>query len=222
MDVTHAFGCLFTICRCCYEGLAQLRGNRRGRNPTPRAAIVSERRFERLGSMKFFIFLLGLFGTEGKPDALVAVQHALEECEDGKGTGLFQKFHQRHVRHQRHFIESEDPLKKRVYLVSVSHKSGTVLLRNVMRWIFDSLGATDSCNYGSFPGKITSTVTVDKYGYPFDCWARPENLRFDPMSRASTILTLRRQTADKERFRGVMSIRDPFEMIVSSYCCLSI
>ena len=173
-------------------------------------------------SMKLFIFLFGLFGTEGKPDALVAVQNALEECEDGKATGLFQKFHQKHVRHQRHFMEQEDPLKKRIYLVSASHKSGTVLLRNVMRWIFDSLGATDSCNYGSYPGHITSKVTLDSQGHVLDCAVHPENLRFTVTSHPEIILGLRLQTADKERFRGVMSLRDPFEMIVSAYCCLNI
>ena len=163
----------------------------------------------------------GLFGTEGKPDALVAVQQALEECEDGKGTGLFQKFHQRHMRHQRHFIEKEDPLKKRIYLVSASHKSGTVLLREVMRWIFDSLGATDSCNYGSFVGRITSKATLDSQGFALDCDVHPVNLRYNPWSYAYAFSELRQQTADKEMFRGVMTIRDPFEMIVSSYCCLS-
>ena len=173
-------------------------------------------------SMKLFIFLLGLFGTEGKPDALVAVQHALEECEDGKGTGLFQKFHQRHMRHQRHFIEREDPLKKRIYLVLASHKSGTVLLRNIMRWIFDSLGATDSCNYGHLVPQITSKATLDSQGFALQCAVHPVNLRYDAASSADAILELRYQTADKERFRGVMSIRDPFEMIVSAYCCLSI
>ena len=169
--------------------------------------------------MKLFIFLLGLFGTEGKPDALVAVQNALEECEDGKATGLFQKFHQKHMRPKRHFIEQEDPLKKRIYMVSTSHKSGTVLLRNVMRWIFDSLGATDSCNYGLFWGQITSKVTFDSQGHVLDCAVHPVNLRCYVRSSADAILELRQQTAGKEGFRGVMSIRDPFEMIVSAYCC---
>ena len=175
-----------------------------------------------VSSMKFIIFLLGLFGTEGKPDALVAVQQALEECEDGKGTGLFQKFHQRHMRHQRHFIEREDPLKKRIYWVSATHKSGTALLLYVMRWIFDSLGATDSCNYGNNPLQITSKATFDSQGHVLDCAVHPVNVRFSVMSSVATILELRQQTADKERFRGVMIIRDPFEMIVSAYCCLSI
>ena len=171
-------------------------------------------------SMKLFIFLLGLFGTEGKPDALVAVQNALEECEDGKATGLFQKFHERHVRHHRHFIEREDPLKKRIYLVFATHKAGTVLLRNIMRWIFDSLGATDSCNYGHFEPQITSKATLDSRGFALHCAVHPVNLRCKFNKGADTILELRQQTADKERFRGVTTIRDPFEMIVSAYCCL--
>ena len=168
-----------------------------------------------------FLKIRGLFGTEGKPDALVAVQQALEECEDGKGTGLFQKFHQRHVRHQRHFIEKEDPLKKRIYLVSASMKSGTALIREVMRWIFDSLGATDSCNYFYLEGPMTTKATLDSQGNALDCAVHPVNLRFYGRSRAFMISQLRQQTADKEMFRGVMTIRDPFEMIVSAYCCLS-
>ena len=172
--------------------------------------------------MKCFIFLLGLFGAEGKPAVDGLVQKALEQCEDGKGNGLFQTFHQKHLRQNQQVIEREDPLKKRIYLVGTSHKAGSQLLRNTMRWIFDSLGATDSCNYGGTGGVITSKVTRGPNRKPWDCAIRPLNVRFDNHIRADPILKLRQQTKDKEMFRGVMSIRDPFEMIVSAYCCLGL
>ena len=181
------------------------------------ATGAPERRLQRLLSMKLFIFLLGLLGTEGKPAVDDLVQKALEQCEDGKGNGLFQKFHQKHVR--QHVIEREDPLKKRTYLVGTSHKVGSQLLRNTMRWIFDSLGATDSCNYHG-GGLITSNVTLDPIGQALHCAVHPVNLRFDNHISADPILELRQQTKDKEMFRGVMAVRDPLEMIVSSYCCL--
>ena len=172
--------------------------------------------------MKFFIFLLGLFGTDGKPEAAqlevdALFKHALERCEDGKGNGLFQKFHRRHVRENRHVIGREDPLKKRIYYVGACHKAGTYLLRNTMKWIFDSLGATDSCNYDPFSGKgqITSKATRDSQGDMMACAVHPVNVRWDNHITAGPILELRHE---KEMFRGVMTIRDPFEMIVSAYC----
>ena len=191
-----------------------------GRNPTPWAAQL-EHGVSNVFSMKLFVFLLGLFGTQGKPEVEALVKQALEQCEDGKGNGLFQKFHQRHVRHNRH-VEGVDPLKKRIYLVGTSHKAGSQLLRNTMRWIFDSLGATDCCNYDHSGGLISSKATLDSEGLALDCAIHPVNLRFHNHIFADPILELRRQTADKEMFRGVMTIRDPFEMIVSAYCCLDL
>ena len=168
--------------------------------------------------MKRFIFLLALFGAEGKPAVDGLVQKALEQCEDGKGNGLFQTFHQKHMRQNRQVIEREDPLKKRIYLVGTCHKVGSQLLRNTMRRIFDSLGATDSCNYGGSGGRITSKATRDFIGRVSDCAVHPANLRFHNSIRAEPILELRQQ---KQPFRGVMGVRDPFEMIISSYCRLA-
>ena len=182
------------------------------------ATGAPERRLQRLLSMKRFIFLLGLLGTEGKPAVDDLVQKALEQCEDGKGNGLFQKFHQKHVR--QHVIEREDPLKKRIYLVGTSHKVGSQLLRNTMRWIFDSLGATDSCNCQYGGGFITSKVSLDPLGKVLECSMHPVNLRFKNQITGDAIVKLRQQTKDKEMFRGVMGMRDPLEMIVSAYCCL--
>ena len=198
--------------------LAQRRGN-----PNPTASLVG--RLERQNgassvfSMKRFIFLFGLFRAEGKPAVDGLVQKALEQCEDGKGNGLFQTLHQKHLRQSQQVIEREDPLKKRIYLVGTCHKVGSDLLRNTMRWIFDSLGATDSCNYGDSGGFITSKVTRGPNGRPWDCAIHPQNLRFNEVFSAAPILELRQQ---KQAFRGVMSIRDPFEMIVSAYCCFGL
>ena len=168
--------------------------------------------------MKLLFFLLGLFGAEGKPAVDDLVRKALEQCEDGKGNGLFQTLHQKHLRQNQQVIEREDPLKKRIYLVGTSHKVGSQLLRNTMRRIFDSLGATDSCNYGHGGGFITSKVTLDSIGQVLDCAVHPVNLRFHNHIGAEPILELRRQ---KQPFRGVMGVRDPFEMIISSYCRLA-
>ena len=172
--------------------------------------------------MKHFIFVLGLFGAEGKPAVDGLVQKALEQCEDGKGNGLFQTFHQKHMRQNQQVIEREDPLKKRIYLVGTCHKVGSQLLRNTMRWIFDSLGATDSCNYEGVGGLITSKFTRGPNGRPCDCAIHPRNLRFDSHISADPILELRQQTKDEDMFRGVMGVRDPFEMIVSAYCCFGL
>ena len=125
------------------------------------------------------------------------------------------------MRQNQQVIEREDPLKKRIYLVGTFHKAGSELIRNTMRWIFDSLGATDSCNYGC-GGLITSKFTRGPNGRPWDCAIHPRNLRFDSHISADPILELRQQTNDEEMFRGVMGVRDPFEMIVSAYCCFGL
>ena len=46
------------------------------------------------------------------------------------------------------------PWDRRQYLVMATHKSGTHLIRNVMRRTFDALGATSSCAYNSFANSL--------------------------------------------------------------------
>jgi len=133
----------------------------------------------------------------------LAEMSAEMSCED-LGTGLFQM---REV-----YRPNKGVLKKRVYVVCTSHKAGSQLLRNTMRWIFDSLGATDSCCYEGKGGQLVSQ------GEELDCRINPSTIRLQNHNDAPHILTLRDETRSKGGFRGVMIIRDPLEMVVSAYC----
>eukprot|EP00913_Durusdinium_trenchii_P012392 g11633.t1 len=45
---------------------------------------------------------------------------------------------------------------QRAYLVGASHKAGTEMLHHIMKWTFDVLGGTDSCDYDANGGPITA------------------------------------------------------------------
>ncbi|CAK9085313.1 tRNA (Cytosine(34)-C(5))-methyltransferase [Durusdinium trenchii] len=82
-----------------------------------------------------------------------------------------------------------------------------------MHWVFDILGATDSCQYGFGVEPITS-----KPGYREDCTFHETPIRFHNYINGEDILRLRKDAAFKGGLRGVMIIRDPFEMVASAYC----
>ncbi|CAK9003370.1 unnamed protein product, partial [Durusdinium trenchii] len=76
---------------------------------------------------------------------------AAESCENDCGQGLFQKSLARVG--QGRSMQATNPLDKRVYLIMCWHKSGSNLIRNTMRWIFDLLGVTDACRSARARGR---------------------------------------------------------------------
>ncbi|CAK9006148.1 unnamed protein product [Durusdinium trenchii] len=98
------------------------------------------------------------------------------------------------------------------YFVGASHKTGTEMLHNIMRRAFDILGGMDSCNYAGGGGPLTSKAPRHQ-----DCHLHPARIRFTHHTSGDDVRELRGLTAGAGGFRGVMMIRDPLDMIVSSY-----
>ena len=99
------------------------------------------------------------------------------------------------------------PWDRRQYLVMGTHKSGTHLIRNVMRRTFDALGATSSCAYNSFAIPFTTV------GCKQNCTENPSPIRWASWNDPNHIVELRKEGP----LRGLMTIRDPMEMVVSAY-----
>eukprot|EP00913_Durusdinium_trenchii_P002833 g2621.t1 len=136
---------------------------------------------------------------------LASAQSCEHECTEGAEMALVQK---------RLSLQATEvkPWDRRVYLVGTSHKAGSQLLRNIMNWAFDTLGANMSCQKGGRGVPITSPhIHVD-------CDEHPLNIRFDNTVSGKDIVKLRNETRETGGFRGVMIIRDPFEMLISAYC----
>ncbi|CAK8995799.1 unnamed protein product [Durusdinium trenchii] len=123
--------------------------------------------------------------------------------------GLFQR---KLGRQERRAVQTEKPWEKRVYLVGTCHKVGSQLLRNVMEWTFDALGAKESCQYGGMGVPITFYTPEHT-----DCAEHPSSIRFDNHIDGDTISELRKETHNTGGFRGVMMIRDPVDMVISAY-----
>ncbi|CAK9080786.1 Copia protein [Durusdinium trenchii] len=138
-------------------------------------------------------------------------QAAGEFCKDQHqhGPGLFQtSLARRHAR-----SKPENPLDKRVYVTCTSHKAGSQLLRNTMRWILDLLGAREGCRYDHMGQEFLTHGVWDQ-----ECSEHPANVRFHNHISGKALLELRAETAQTGGFRGVMTIRNPLEMVISSYC----
>mmetsp|Transcript_66796 Transcript_66796/g.92933 ORF Transcript_66796/g.92933 Transcript_66796/m.92933 type:complete len:339 (-) Transcript_66796:173-1189(-) len=99
------------------------------------------------------------------------------------------------------------PWDRRQYLVMATHKSGTHLIRNVMRRTFDALGATSSCAYNDFAIPFTTV------GCKQNCTENPSPIRWANWNDPNHIVEMRK----KGPLRGLMTIRDPMEMVVSAY-----
>lgn len=97
--------------------------------------------------------------------------------------GLFQR---KLGRQERRAVQTEKPWEKRVYLVGTCHKVGSQLLRNVMEWTFDALGAKESCQYGGMGVPITFYTPEHT-----DCAEHPSSIRFDNHIDGDTISELR-------------------------------
>lgn len=136
------------------------------------------------------------------PASLCVQPSALTACDDDAGLSgnlLLQTYASALVK----------PWDRRNYLVGTSHKAGSHLLRNVMRRTFDILGANFSCHYIAKPnGAVITTI-----GGHHVCQDTLAPVRFQNGNNPRTILEMRQEGA----MRGVMIIRDPFEMVASAY-----
>lgn len=132
------------------------------------------------------------------PASLSVQQGALTSCDDGGNLLL-----------QTHASRTAKPWDRRNYLVGTSHKAGSHLLRNVMRRTFDILGANFSCHY------IVKSdgAVITSMGGQHVCQDTKAPVRFENSNNARTILQMRLEGP----MRGVMIIRDPFEMVASAY-----
>lgn len=130
-------------------------------------------------------------------------QGALTSCDDGGNLLL-----QTHASHASH-ASLPTPWDRRNYLVGTSHKAGSHLLRNVMRRTFDILGANFSCHYIV----KSAGAVITSMGGEHVCQDTKAPVRFQNTNNARTILQMRLEGP----MRGVMIIRDPFEMVASAY-----
>ncbi|CAK9027060.1 unnamed protein product [Durusdinium trenchii] len=112
-------------------------------------------------------------------------------------------------------MQHENPMEKRVYLICTAHKAGTELMRNIFHWIFDLMDVKETCRFDDTGGKIISNGTWKQNCPDVD---HPVNVRFHNHISSPIIESIRAETAKKGGFKGVMTIRNPLEMVVSSYC----
>jgi hypothetical protein len=149
---------------------------------------------------------------------------SLNDCEDdGLDSAAF--LLQTHQKLLKQAIESVKPWDSHLYLVGVRHKAGSQLLRNTMRKVFDTLGASDSCRVCEGGVSIITTngsthmeggkSVADVCSQKPDCTIRWHNCNLD-----GTALTEHRQLASKKGIplRAVHIIRDPLQMVASAYC----
>jgi len=149
----------------------------------------------------------------------IDVAECEETAEVDHGSCLLQKGMRKNkaVATQIPLTWASGPWDQYLYVFGSHHKSGTYLLLHMMRPTFDTLGANYSCYEGPFEtgGKITSVGGRNK------CWVSPHledcPIRWNYQSAAETFRAGRHGTANKE-MRAVHIIRDPFDMLASSYC----
>ena len=110
-------------------------------------------------------------------------------------------------------LHETKPWDKRTYVAGTNHKAGSQLLRNVMCHIFDTLGATQSCQYS---GSGPSVTTLDRDNDCLDAAPNQFQIRFHNHIHPQAIWDLRNET--KGKLRVVMIVRNPMEMLASSYC----
>lgn len=105
------------------------------------------------------------------------------------------------------------PWDKHIFVVGTHHKAGSQLLRNIMAHFFDILGATVSCQYDGHGDSVTSLNREN------ECTLFPAPIRFHNHISKDAILQMKKEAKDmKGDLRGVMIVRDPLEMVASSYC----
>ena len=136
---------------------------------------------------------------------------ALEEPAEAAGSSLLQK--QLLVHETAGAVAGAHPWDKHIFVVGTNHKAGSQLLRNIMAHFFDMLGATVSCQYS---GHGTSVTSLNRDN---DCTLFPAPIRFHNHISKDAIVQMKKEAHDmKGDLRGVMIVRDPLEMVASSYC----
>ena len=160
---------------------------------------------------RFFMMLLwGLVGAWG---ALGAPQFGWPTTFESNGQDCGPQLFQTHMgRHKQTRQSKVEAWQRHAYLVGTSHKAGTEMLHNTMRRAFDVLGGMDSCNYDRGGGPITSVAPKHQ-----DCHLHPARIRYTHHMSGDDLRELRGLTSGAGGFRGVMMIRDPLDMIISSY-----
>ena len=82
-----------------------------------------------------------------------------------------------------------------------------------MAHFFDILGATVSCQYDGHGDSVTYLNREN------ECTLFPAPIRFHNHISKDAILQMKKEAKDmKGDLRGVMIVRDPLEMVASSYC----
>ncbi|CAK9048368.1 unnamed protein product [Durusdinium trenchii] len=83
-----------------------------------------------------------------------------------------------------------------------------------MRWIWDLLDAREACRYDGYGVDLISHGFWEQ-----DCPEHPDvKIRFNNHANQTFLPALRADTASSGGFKGVMTLRDPLEMVISSYC----
>ncbi|CAE7247629.1 GIP [Symbiodinium natans] len=112
------------------------------------------------------------------------------------------------------------PWEERYYYVGAHHKSGTELLRAVMRHAFDTLHAPSSCHYwkpGVKPTPAHFITSTDHDAYCFDRLDIP--IQFDPSANLQRFAAAKGAAVLRELpIRGVHAVRKPKDMLISAYC----
>lgn len=147
---------------------------------------------------------------------LLVLAAATEECEkesaEPAGSSLLQKQLLVHETAGAAFRVTH-PWDKHIFVVGTHHKAGSQLLRNIMAHFFDILGATVSCQYDGHGDSVTSLNREN------ECTLFPAPIRFHNHISKDAILQMKKEAKDmKGDLRGVMIVRDPLEMVASSYC----
>ena len=110
-------------------------------------------------------------------------------------------------------LQETKPWDRRTYLVGTNHKAGSHLLRNVMCHIFDTLGASQSCQYGGWGSSVT---TLDRDNDCYDAAPNQFHIRLHNTINPQLVADVRNET--NGHLRIVMVVRNPMEMLISSYC----
>lgn len=111
-----------------------------------------------------------------------------------------------------------------IFVVGTNHKAGSQLLRNTMAHVFDLMGATSSCRYNHHSPDSGVVHSVTSLNVDNACDDFPAPIRFHNHINKDVILQLRQevqrvaQAGARAELRGVMIVREPLEMVVSSYC----
>ena len=149
--------------------------------------------------------------------AVVAVAAATAsdaDAEDVCGTGVLLLQKGLHVQAEigKATVRSK-PWDTHLYFVGTHHKSGSQLLRNIMKWAFDYLGANYSCQE-----HLYQHATITTEGGQHKCKISPDCRIHWDNSVTLDVLQRNRELAGEDGLKVAHSVRDPKVMLASSYC----